>query len=99
MIFQKILLNHEKHEAHEKGLLSFVPFVCFVVALLCWWCGGDGRSVQRRAEFFLSDGRRLALEEIAEQRRHLAGFLIPLFARTQGFIIVFRKQNMHFAFC
>src|SRR5690349_25073077 len=36
--------------------------------------------------------------KVSKQGGHLTGFFVPFFARTQRFIIVLRKQDMHLAF-
>ncbi len=41
----------------------------------------------------------LTLEKVAEQCGHLAGLVIPLFARAERLVVVFGEQNMDFAFC
>ena len=51
------------------------------------------KSQLLRAEFLC----RAALDEIAEQRGHLAGFFVPLFPRAERLVVVLRKQNMHLA--
>src|SRR5580765_6040873 len=40
---------------------------------------------------------RAALDEIAEQRGHLASFFVPLFPRAERLVVVLRKTNMHLA--